>query len=155
MDDQVEEIKLAYKDDCMFYLDQDLVKFFGDYNIRINSLSEEDQDDDSVIYTRRILINQKNYRFTFDESLDDDYEPCHLSCWIDNESFNGGCEIMEKIIAITRLDIMEHEEKEIEKELKNIETSIERHLYEVTVMTYLSSSAFSFKLPLDIVMNLI
>ena len=150
----MEESKLCFIDDCMYYLERSLLSFLRNYNIKFEIIDTDYDEWNAIIYYSKVSINSKIFYFNFIESLNDEEEPCDLIYYNDTISYTGGIAIFEKIISILTPDLIIHELNEIDKEIKQIEESIDKHMFEIFTMTYLQSTAFKYTLPLDIVLKM-
>ena len=151
----IDESKLCSIDDCMFYLHKSLSSYLLNYNITFDLIELEYVGWFFIRYYTRLSVNSKIFYFNFIESLNDDGEPYNLVYYDDIVEYVGGSAIFDRIIYVLTPDLIIHEMNEIDNEIKDLEKSIEKHLFEISTMTSLSSNTFEYKLPLDIVLKLI
>lgn len=154
--ESIDESKLCYIDNCMFYLERALSWHLKEnYNIIFELLDTDNDELFYTIYYTCVLINDKTFYFNFIEYLDDDGEPYNLIYNHNNVEYVGGSVIFDKIIDILIHDLIIHEINQIDTELKDFEKYTKKYTFELSTMAYLYSSAFEYKLPLDIVLKLI
>lgn len=115
--EEVDESQLAFKNDCMFYLNEAFNNFFSDYDIKFEIIEEEDYHLFEIEYFTKVIINNNNYYFIFNETLYNNV-PVKLLFRHDKSVFIGATEIFNKIIDIIKDDLVIHEINKIDFEIR-------------------------------------
>jgi hypothetical protein len=137
---------MAFKDDCMFYLNEALNEFLRDFDLKFEIIDEDTNWTENE-YFARIKINNKTFDFIINETMNEYDIPCNLVFRRGTNNYIGATNIFIKIINIIYCDLVFHEINEIEKQLAKEEEFIKFLDFQIKGASSLMSK---FSLPAEI-----
>ena len=146
MEEVINESFLAYKNDCMFYLNLALNDFLKDFNINFEIIEEENFSYENE-YFAVIHIDDKTFGFIIYETLNEDDVPSNLTFRYGINYYFGGIDIYNKIIDVITNDLIINEINQIENLLIEEENEIESIDFQIKTAAYLMSK---FTIPVEI-----
>ena len=88
---------MAFKDDCMFYLNEALNEFLRDFDLKFEIIDEDTNWTENE-YFARIKINNKTFDFIINETMNEYDIPCNLVFRRGTNNYIGATNIFIKII---------------------------------------------------------